>query len=117
KWDTTATAFSMLYVGGYNYMWKEYEADHQKYPQRVMMGTETYPKEALVNWTMAEKHPYVLGDFVWTAMDYLGETGIGHTSLEPHSSPLLSAYPWFNANCGDIDLIGDKKPQMYYHDI
>jgi beta-galactosidase len=117
KWDTTATAYAMLDVGGYNYMWKEYEADHRKYPQRVMMGTESYPKEALVNWNMVEKNPYVLGDFVWTAMDYLGEAGLGHTSLQPRSSPLLQTYPWFNANCGDIDLIGDKKPQMYYRDI
>jgi len=117
KWDTTAAAYAMLDVGGYNYMWKEYEADHRKYPQRVMMGTESFPREALKNWNMVEKQPFVIGDFVWTAMDYLGETGVGHSSLKPHSSPLLQTYPWFNANCGDIDLIGDKKPQMYYRDI
>ena len=107
----------MLDVGGYNYMWKEYENDHGKYPQRVMMGTESYPGEVLKNWNAIEKQPYVIGDFVWTAMDYLGETGLGHSSLEPHSSPLQETYPWFNAYCGDIDLIGDKKPQMYYRDI
>jgi len=117
KWDTTAAAFAMLGVGGYNYMWKEYEADHRKYPQRVMMGTESFPREALANWNMVEKNPYVIGDFVWTAVDYLGEAGIGHTNLDPHSSLLLQTYPWFNGYCGDLDLIGDKKPQMYYRDI
>jgi len=50
-------------------------------------------------------------------MDYLGEAGIGHTNLDPHSSLLLQTYPWFNGYCGDLDLIGDKKPQMYYRDI
>lgn len=116
KWDTTATAFSMLDVGSYNYMRKEYEADHIKYPKRIMMGTESYPREALLNWDLVEKHPYVIGDFVWTAMDYIGETGLGHTSLQARS-PQLQQYPWFNGYCGDIDLIGDKKPQMYYRDI
>jgi len=117
KWDTTAAAFAMLDVGGYNYMWKEYEADHRKYPQCVMMGTESFPREALANSNMVEKNPYIIGDFVWTAIDYLGETGLGHASLDPHSSLLQQTYPWFNAYCGDLDLIGDKKPQMYYRDI
>lgn len=116
KWDTTAAAFAMLDVGSYNYMRKEYESDHVKHPDRIMMGTESYPREALINWDLVEKHPYVIGDFVWTAMDYLGETGLGHTSLQARS-PQLMPYPWFNGWCGDIDLIGDKKPQMYYRDI
>ncbi|WP_460694770.1 glycoside hydrolase family 2 TIM barrel-domain containing protein [Mucilaginibacter puniceus] len=116
KWDTTAAAFAMLDVGSYNYMRKEYESDHVKHPDRIMMGTESYPREALTNWDLVEKHPYVIGDFVWTAMDYLGETGLGHTSLQARS-PQLMPYPWFNGWCGDIDLIGDKKPQMYYRDV
>jgi beta-galactosidase len=58
----------------------------------------------------------VIGDFVWTAMDYLGETGIGHT--EPDGLTKFSmTFPWFNAWCGDIDLIGGKKPQSYYRDV
>ncbi|HEV8282813.1 MAG TPA: glycoside hydrolase family 2 TIM barrel-domain containing protein [Chitinophagaceae bacterium] len=117
KWDTTAAAFALLDVGGYNYQWKEYEPDHKKYPQRIIMGTESVPLEAFVNWNMVEKHPYVIGDFVWTAMDYLGETGIGHTKLDSASSYELQTFPWFNAWCGDIDLIGGKKPQLYYRDI
>jgi beta-galactosidase len=116
KWDTTAPAFALLDVGGYNYQWKEYEPDHVKYPERIMMGTESVPLEAFDNWKQAEKHSYVIGDFVWTAMDYLGETGIGHTALDSNKT-FAKEWPWFNSWCGDIDLIGGKKPQSYYRDI
>ena len=58
------------------------KGDHAKYPQRIMMGTEVFPLEAFENWQQVEQHPYVIGDFVWTAMDYFGETGIGHTGLD-----------------------------------
>lgn len=117
KWDTTAAAYALLDVGGYNYQWREYESDHTKYPERVMMGTESFPLEAFENWQQVEQKPYVIGDFVWTAMDYLGETGIGHTALDNTPGFFLQTFPWFNAWCGDIDLIGDKKPQMYYRDV
>jgi beta-galactosidase len=117
KWDTTAAAFKLLDVGGYNYLWKEYEKDHAKYPERIMMGTESFPLEAFENWRQVEQHPYVIGDFVWTAMDYLGETGIGHTGLDSTPGFELQKFPWFNAYCGDIDLTGGKKPQSYYRDI
>jgi beta-galactosidase len=116
-WDTTATAFALLDVGGYNYQWKQYESDHKKYPQRIMMGLESVAKEAFENWQLVEQHPYVIGDFVWTAMDYLGETGIGHTGLDSTPGFQLQTFPWFNSWCGDIDLIGGKKPQSYYRDV
>jgi beta-galactosidase len=116
KWDTTAAAFALLDVGGYNYQWKEYENDHAKYPERVMMGTESFPREAFENWQQVEQHPYVIGDFVWTAMDYLGETGIGHATTDGKTSFAMT-FPWFNSWCGDIDLIGGKKPQSYYRDV
>jgi len=116
KWDTTAAAFALLDVGGYNYQWKEYESDHAKYPARIMMGTESFPVEAYENWQQVKTHPYVIGDFVWTAMDYIGETGIAHTALDSNTI-FAKEYPWFNAWCGDMDLIGGKKPQSYYRDV
>ncbi|MGH2649258.1 MAG: glycoside hydrolase family 2 TIM barrel-domain containing protein, partial [Ginsengibacter sp.] len=116
-WDTTAAAFALLDVGGYNYEWQEYESDHAKYPERIMMGTESFPFEAFENWQQVEKHPYVIGDFVWTAMDYLGETGIGHTGLDSTPGFQLQTFPWFNAWCGDIDITGGKKPQLYYRNV
>ena len=116
KWDTTKRAFALLNIGGYNYMWKQYEDDHGKFPQRIMAGTESFAKEAFENWQQVKKHPYVIGDFVWTAMDYMGETAIGHSELDTIKS-VIKPWPWFNAYCGDIDLIGNKKPQSYYRDI
>ena len=119
KWDTTAPAFALLDVSSYNYMMKEYESDHIKHPDRIMMGTESYPKQVLTNWNLVEKHPYVIGDFVWTAMDHLGETGIGYSRLDTSKRRVggLQTFPWFVSWAGDIDIIGGKKPQLYYRDI
>jgi beta-galactosidase len=119
KWDTTAPAFALTDVGSYNYMWREYESDHTKYPDRIMMGTESYAKEALKNWDLVEKHPYIIGDFVWTGMDHIGETGLGNSRIDSGNTRggLLQPFPWFNSWSGDIDLIGGKKPQLYYRDI
>ena len=116
-WDDTAPAFAQMDVGGYNYRWQEYESDHEKYPERIMMGMESFPMEAFENWQMVEKHPYVIGDFVWTGMDYLGESGIGSTRLDKEKNQFLPPWPWFNANCGDVSILGYKKPQMYFRDV
>lgn len=118
QWAATEPVFALLDIGGYNYLWQRYEEDHQQFPHRVMLGTESYAREALENWNMVEKHPYVIGDFVWTAMDYLGEASIGHAYLDTvrQRKPILG-WPWFNAWCVDIDLIGQKKPQSYYRDV
>jgi beta-galactosidase len=117
-WEDTAPAFVLLDVGGYNYQWKRYESDHEKFPQRMMAGTESVPKEAFENWQMVEKHSYVLGDFVWTSMDYLGESGIGHTLVSKDGKDEFSpGWPWYNSYCGDIDICGFKKPQSYFRDV
>ncbi len=71
--------FALLDVCGYNYGWNQYEIHHEDYPDRIMMGTESFPMEAFENWEMVEKHPYVIGDFVWTGLDYLGEVALGRT--------------------------------------
>ena len=118
-WADMQPAFSYLDVGGYNYEWAEYEKDHAKYPDRIMAGTESFPNEAYQNWSAVEKNSYVLGDFVWTAIDYLGESGIGHASISngPAHDVFSPMFPWFNSYCGDIDLIGNKKAQSYFRDI
>lgn len=117
EWDRTAPAFAQMDVHGYNYQWSNYEADHEKHPERIIVGTESFPLEAFENWQMVKKHPYVIGDFVWTGMDYLGESGIGHTKLDTSKIGFLPPWPWFNAYCGDISILGYKKPQMYYRDV
>jgi beta-galactosidase len=116
-WDDTAPAFAQMDVHGYNYQWKRYEADHEKFPERIMIGTESIAKEAFENWQMVEKQPYVIGDFVWTGMDHLGESGIGHTKLDNETINGLPAWPWFINNSGDISILGNKKPQMFYRDV
>lgn len=120
KWsEDSYRAFENVDVAGYNYNWREYENDHKDYPNRVIYGSESYPKEAADNWNLVEKHSYIIGDFVWTAIDYLGEAGLAHALElgEGEHNPQFMGWPWYNAWCGDIDFCGDKKPQSYYRDI
>ncbi len=117
KWEQTDPAFTHLDVGGYNYQWRRYESDHTRHPERIMMGTESYPLEAFENWQAVEANAWVLGDFVWTGMDYLGETGIAHSHLDRESSYQLQPFPWFQGYCGDVDLVGGKKAQSYFRDV
>ena len=119
NWDEQdAKAFQSLDVGGYNYLYDKYEHDHGTHPDRVICGLESYPKEAAQNWDLVEQKPYVIGDFVWTAMDYLGEAGIGSAAIRTSGNQsMFQSWPWYNGWCGDIDLIGQKKPQSYYRDV
>ena len=119
SWQTHAgKGFVSLDVGGYNYLYDKYESDHEAYPRRVMMGTESYPRQVAENWLQVEQHPYVIGDFVWTAMDYVGEAGIGSAGFrEEGGQTFFQPWPWMNGWCGDIDLIGQKKPQSYVRDV
>jgi beta-galactosidase len=110
-------AFRHLDIGGYNYLPEHYETDHARNPQRVMMATESYPKDFFDYWSLVEKHPYIIGDFVWTAMDYFGESGIGHAVPSTEKDSFLMPWPWFDSWCGDIDVCGFKKPQSYYRDV
>jgi beta-galactosidase len=112
-WKDTAPAFELLDIAGYNYQWQRYEKDHSNFPDRMIIGTESFALEAYDNWNMVKKHRWVMGDFLWTSMDYLGEAGIGNALLDGEEK----TWPWFNAYCGDIDLCGFKKPQSYYRDI
>jgi len=117
-WDKLSDpAFSSLDVAGYNYLPGKYESDHARHPQRVMYASESFPKDALEYWSLVETYPYVVGDFVWTAMDYLGEAGIAHALLSNQPDSFFMSWPWFNAWCGDLDLCGFKKPQSYYRDV
>ncbi|MDL2243565.1 DUF4982 domain-containing protein, partial [Bacteroidales bacterium OttesenSCG-928-J19] len=119
-WDKDAyRAFNNVDAAGYNYMWWKYETDHQAYPDRIIYGSESYPKDAARNWNLVEKYPCIIGDFVWTAIDYLGEAGLAHALElgEREHNPQFMGWPWYNAWCGDIDLCGEKKPQSYYRDI
>jgi beta-galactosidase len=116
-WPDTDAIFSVLDVGGYNYLWKEYPGDHLRQPERIMMGTESFPLEAFENWMSVLDSSHVIGDFVWTSLDYLGESGIGRSHLGGEKEGFLGAYPWHHAFCGDLDLCGFRRPQSYYRDV
>jgi beta-galactosidase len=77
-----------------------------------MVGTESYPREFFENWQAVLTNSWVIGDFDWTSWDYLGETGIGNAVGNS-----ANRFPWFNAWCGDIDICGFKKPQLYYREV
>ncbi len=119
KWSTAAPVFTDLDVAGYNYLNTKYESDHAEFPDRIMVGTESYAAEAYAYWQQVEKNPWVIGDFVWTGMDHLGETGCGNSKIGKKPGPRvgLQPWPWFSNYCGDIDLCGSKKPQSYYRDV
>jgi beta-galactosidase len=119
KWETAAPVFDDLDVAGYNYLQKAFDSDHAAYPDRIIVSTESYAPEAYAFWQGVEKHAYVIGDFVWTGMDHLGETGCGSAKIADKPGPRvgLQPWPWFNNYSGDIDLCGNKKPQSYYRDV
>jgi beta-galactosidase len=71
-------AISPVDIAGYNYnLAQNLPEDHRRVPGRIMMTTESFPADAFEQWSLVKDHPFVLGEFVWTAMDYLGESGIG----------------------------------------
>jgi beta-galactosidase len=108
-------------------MYDRYAEDHEKYPNRVMVATEFGPVKSLANWKAVEDYTYVIGNFAWVVMDYLGEAGVGVSRIVP-DEPVKKggffgggffsrdSWPVFNDFQGDIDLIGNKKPR-YYHQL
>jgi len=112
--------FEILDVCGYNYaaggdhmQESLYVNDHKRMPERIIIGTESYPLEAFDAWMPVLDNSYVTGDFVWTAFDYIGEASIGWRGYWQESN----FYPWNLAYCGDIDICGWKRPQSYYRDV
>lgn len=119
-------ARSKLDVVGYNYDYEAVAKDHAAYPQLMFVTTESYAKDARDIWRAVEHSPWYLGDFVWTAMDYLGEVGLGASYLRPGPAPVAPTYdkkafqwdyPAYQPGCGDLDLLGRKRPPSFYRDV
>lgn len=108
-----------LDISGYNYAEDRYEDDAVNYPNRVLVGSETFPAKLAKNWALTEKLPSVLGDFVWTSWDYLGEAAIGRNTYEGEGNGMFSmgAWPYRIAMCGTIDLNGVPQPVAYWRQI
>ena len=106
-------------IAGYNYMHNRYLPDMEKYPDRVIVGSETYTKYIADMWAHIQAHNNVIGDFTWTGWDYIGETGIGTVSYieRDYHDGFYAGYPCITAACGDIDITGFRLPQSYYREI
>jgi len=119
-WETYDPLAEQHDIVGYNYTIHESENDHRRVPDRVMWQTESFPNDAWKNFRKVKDYPYIIGDFVWTGMDYIGESGIGRwyyegdVKGEHFERPL---YPWHASYCGDIDLTGLRKPISHYRSM
>nr|WP_314465410.1 glycoside hydrolase family 2 TIM barrel-domain containing protein [uncultured Clostridium sp.] len=120
--DRTEAYLAPLDVAGYNYLAFRYEQDLADYPDRVICGTESRPMDITEYWGAVERYPHVIGDFVWTSYDYMGEAGIGkaeyvNTGEAAGMPQFKSEFPWRLAHCGDFDLCGFSRPQLAYRKI
>lgn len=105
--DLAAKCCSFLDIAGYNYGVTRYVREGKKNPNRVIVGTETYCQDIAKVWPIVEEKPYIIGDFMWTAWDYLGEVGIGGYSYDKEDFVFEKPYPWILAEAGAIDILGN----------
>jgi len=140
-WKDYQPHLANLDIDGYNYFLDpspyfqrdsatlhRFETERSLHPDKLYMSTESFSKYALENWNETEKYSWFLGGFCWTAMDYIGEAGIGKSVLVPESQKVPQGmmgmglfyrnnWPVFNAYCGDLDLIGNPKAASYYKNV
>lgn len=124
SWDSDWEIFDphadVLDIVGYNYMMHKAESDHERCPERVMWQTESYPRDAFKCWDHTMSRSYIIGDIVWTGLDYLGESGIGqfYYEGEPRGEHYQGKhFPFHGAYCGDVDMTGWRKPISHYRDM
>lgn len=86
-----------LDVAGYNYTENRYEEDHRTYPERIIYGSEN--RHDLNAWKAVRDNDYIFGQFLWTGIDYLGESG---------------RWPSRGFYSGLLDFGGFIKPRGYY---
>ena len=129
-WEKNTEAFAnSLDVVGYNYMEDLYERDHELYPERVILGSENFPREVGFRWPEVLKRDYCIGEFTWTAWDYIGEAGIGKSAYHHTGDPeaprdhwelmpwKATHFPWRLANDADFDINGNVRAQGEYRSI
>jgi beta-galactosidase len=146
-WENSEQIFKNVDVAGYNYLRHYVEIDHEKFPERVIMGTESYPNQSYEYWKEVEEKPFLIGDFLWAGIDYLGEVNCGSAryvdpnNLSGQRMPVFqtSMGPEENQNpamrwqfpdrpssdlpinylswTGDVDILGQTKPQGIYRNV
>ena len=107
---------AVLGVAGYNYHGQVFAEEHARLPNLTFYTSESLPKDLFSYWRTVETMPWVIGDFVWTAVDYLGEAGIGWMGYSQDWQK-LGPYPWHLAYCGEIDATGRMRPAAYYRQV
>ena len=107
----TRDAFANMDVAGYNYGLFRYRKDLRKYPNRLILGSETFCKDAYSFWEIARDNPRIIGDFVWTGMDYLGECGLGSSEYADYKMDDVTQMTGGN---GRVDLSGKPRVEASY---
>ena len=115
--ERTAEAFAAVDIGGYNYMEGRYDHEAARFPNRVMVGSETGRRPFAENWRHVLDLPNLIGDFCWSGWDYLGEVGIGRALPSGADEPLLGEYPWLAGSAGDIDITGHRLACSYWREV
>lgn len=115
--ERLAKAAEIVDVSGYNYMIARYEKDVVEYPNRIIVGSETYPPEIGRIWKLVKKHPQIIGDFTWTGWDYIGEAGVGIPAYQFGEGGFGARFPSQLAYVGDLDITGFRRPASYYREI
>ncbi|MBQ8160816.1 MAG: DUF4982 domain-containing protein [Clostridia bacterium] len=109
----TTPVLDALDIAGYNYASGRYPLEGKKHPDRVVVGSETFPQDIYKNWQMVKELPYLIGDFMWTAWDYLGECGIGAWAYTPDGKGFDKPYPWLLGDVGALDILGTPNGEMF----
>lgn len=115
--DAVTTPFlDMLDIAGYNYGSGRYPLEKKAHPDRIVFGSETFPQDIYKNWQMVKQFPYLVGDFMWTAWDHLGEAGLGAWSYDG-GMPFNRPYPWLLSGAGVIDILGNPDASCRYASV
>lgn len=109
----TRGAFTAMDIAGYNYGIYRYQHDLKEYPDRLILGSETFCNDAYRFRELAKKEPRLVGDFVWAGMDYMGEVGIGAWEYREYA-PRFEDLGWMLAGSGRIDLTGKPLGEALY---
>ena len=109
----TSPSFDILDIAGYNYASGRYPLEGKAHPNRVIVGSETFHQDIAKNWAMVKKYPYLIGDFMWTAWDYLGEAGIGAWAYTDDGRGFNKPYPWLLADTGALDILGNPTGEIF----
>ena len=111
--EATSPLLDSLDMAGYNYASGRYPLEGKAHPDRLIFGSETFPQDIAKNWEMVRQYPYLVGDFMWTAWDYLGEVGLGAWGYAPDSKGFNKPYPWLLADTGAMDILGDSNGELF----